>query len=83
MPTKYMKKNDTHTAIYCHPNYGPFFWEDVLVISDKGDKEKCWTNNNCRSYECDPEYKRSLFVNTSSSNHTNDFNILDYEVFAH
>ena len=83
-PTKYTKKSNTYTAIYCHPNYGPYFGDDVLVIPDKGDQEnQCWTNNNCRSYECDSKYKRSLFVNTSSPNQINAFHTLDYEVFTH
>ncbi len=83
-PTKYNKKNNTYEAIYCHPNYGPFFGDDVLVISNKGNKEnKCWINNNCGSYECDSKYTRSLFVNTNTNDHNNLFYILDYEVYTH
>ncbi len=39
-------------------------------------------NDGTRGYECHPEYKSSLFVNTNGPNEKNTFTILEYEVFG-
>ena len=39
-------------------------------------------NDDTNGYECDPDYKCSLFVNTAGPDDTNYFSVLDYEVFG-
>ena len=39
-------------------------------------------NNGTRGYECHPQYKSSLFVNTAGPDERNIFSALDYEVFG-
>ena len=38
-------------------------------------------NDGNHKYDCHPEYKKSLFVNTAGPDETNVFSVLDYEVF--
>lgn len=40
-------------------------------------------NDGIHGYECHPEYKFSLFVNTAGPNKENLFSVLDYEVYTH
>ena len=39
-------------------------------------------NDGKGGYECHPEYKSSLFVNTAGPNEKNCFSVLDYEVYC-
>ena len=81
-PTRFMKKKDKRAIIFI-PNYGPYFYGNIY-ISDLCNKE-----NSCRvdvnknqNYECHPQYKSSLFVNTAGPNDDNYFTVLDYEVYT-
>ena len=40
-------------------------------------------NDGTHGYECHPQYKKSLFVNTAGPDEENYFEILEYEVFTH
>ena len=40
-------------------------------------------NDGTHGYECHPQYKKSLFVNTAGPDEVNYFEILEYEVFTH
>ena len=82
-PTQYMKKKDDFFAINCDPGYGPLF-SSVIHIDDNCNKENsCYIYDQCVStYECHPEYKSSLFVNTDGPDNRNKFAVLDYEVFG-
>ena len=40
-------------------------------------------NNGTNGYECHPEYKSSLFVNTAGPDEENRFRVLDYEVYTY
>ena len=85
-PTRFMKKKESKTAILCYPNWGPVFGNNKgdIVIADNCTKESsCWINNPpCFQYECHPQYKSSLYVNTSDPDHQNNFSVLDYEVYS-
>ena len=87
-PTRYMKKGDNRYSIWCYSLYGPQFggdWSDYdIYIGDNCNrKNSCSIDNNGRKgYECDPIYKKSLFVNTAGPYEKNLFTILDYEVFC-
>ena len=71
-------------AIYCDPNYGPRFGYDIHIDDNCNRKNSCWINNNGKEgYECHPEYKKSLFVNSAEPDKKNLFSVLDYEVFTH
>ena len=39
-------------------------------------------NNGSDEYDCHPQYKSSLFVNTAGPDETNYFSVLDFEVYA-
>ncbi len=41
------------------------------------------SNDGTHGYECHPEYKSSLFVNTAGPDEENYFSVLDYEVYTH
>ena len=46
-------------------------------------KNKCFVaNNGTHGYECHPQYKSSLFVNTAEADERNYFSVLDYEVYT-
>ena len=40
-------------------------------------------NDGTHAYECHPEYKFSLFVNTARPNEKKQFSVLDYEVYTY
>ncbi len=66
-----------------NPNYGPEFGNADIYICNKCNTNNCTIyNDGSFSYECHPEFKRSLFVNTAEPYETNKFFVLDYEVFA-
>ena len=53
-PTRYMKREDSDSAINCDPRYGPIFGCDI-GIRDNCNKNGGWTcygNNYKSSYEC-------------------------------
>ena len=86
-PTRFMKKKDSKYAIECDPEYGPAFCGNklsVINLTSKCNKEdSCWIDNDGTiGYECHPEYKSSLFVNTKEPDGMNEFAALDYEVFG-
>ena len=82
-PTRYMKRSSYNYAINCDPNYGPLFGNCDICIRNKCNiNYDTIFNDGSFSYECHPEYKRSLFVNTAEPYETNYFFVLDYEVFV-
>ncbi len=69
-------------AIECHPLYGPIFGYNTIFIDSNNEENSCHINNNGnKGFECHPEYKSSLFVNTAGPNKRNYFSIFDYEVY--
>ena len=84
-PTRYMKREDSDSAINCALSYGPIFGSGCDIgIRDNCNKNGGWTcyGNSDSSYECNNSLKQSLFVNTAGPNEKNDFSVLDYEVFS-
>ena len=81
-PTRFMKRKESRYAIYCDPYCGPEFCDDIF--SDQFFKENsCFIHNDgTHEFECHPEYKSSLFVNTAGPDEENRFSVLDYEVFS-
>ena len=55
-----------------------------LYIDDSCNKEQqCYIHNDgTGGYECHPQYKSSLFVDTAGSDDNNYFSVSDYEVFC-
>ena len=85
-PTRFMKKKESKTAILCNPNRGPIFgnnYPDIIIADNCTKESSCWiTSPSCFQYECHPQYKSSLYVNTSGPDHQNNFSVLDYEVYS-
>ena len=88
-PTRFMKKKESKYAIHCDPIYGPLFRcgnvnGSDIYITDKCNKENCCSidNDGTCGYDCHPQHKASLFVNTSGPDRSNPFTVLDYEVFG-
>ena len=82
-----MKRKESDCAIECDPFYGPIFCNDYyydIHICDNCNKENSCSirNDGRRGYECHPQYKSSLFVNTGRPDENNIFSVLDYEVFG-
>ena len=81
-PTRYMKRIESRYAILCDSHNGPSFSDDIGIRG-------CFVNytfihnDGTYSYECHPEYKSSLFVNTAGPDEDNNFSLLDYEVYTH
>ena len=84
-PTRYMKREESDCAIKCDSHCGPTFGEsDIYIDYLCGYKENSKINNDgTKGYECHPQYKFSLFVNTAGSDKENEFSVLDYEVYSH
>ena len=81
-PTRFMKRKGDRWAISCNYYYGPAFGK-MFIIDKCNEKNSCWIDNNgTGSYECHPQYKSSLFVNTAGPNEDNYFSVLDYEVYC-
>ena len=80
-----MKRKESEYAIKCDPEYGPFFGNyDILIDEYCQELNSCYiANDGTRGYECHPEYKSSLFVNSTGPDDINYFTVLDYEVFTH
>ena len=80
-PTRYMQK--TGSAIYCKPTCGPIFGFHTLYIEDTCvGRNRGHYSNTYEHYECHPEYKSSLFVDTNGPDNINYFSVLDYEVYC-
>ena len=80
-----MKRKGSEYAIDCDPyDCGPIFGDYNIFINNNCNRVNscCIDNDGTRVYECDPQYKCSLFVNTAGPNERNDFSVLDYEVFG-
>ena len=89
-PTRYMKREESRYAIYCNSGRGPIFgtenkcWDtDIFICNNCNEENNCFIyNNGAYGYECNTEYKSSLFVNTAGPNEDNNFSVLDYEVYC-
>ena len=78
-----MKRKESKYAICSDPYYGPSFGDDINIGEICNEEDSCIIENDgTRGYECHPQYKCSLFVNTGEPDETNDFIVLDYEVFG-
>ncbi len=83
--TRYMKRKESYFAIKCYHDCGPIFgkYNDINVWDNCNGENSCYIDNNDKGeYECNPQYKKSLFVNTAGVDERNDFSVLDYEVFG-
>ena len=88
---------DFQYNIECDPSCGPLFgftldyydgcysyYFDIFINDDCNEKNSCYIDNeDSLLYECHPEYKASLFVNTAGPHSKNYFTVLDYEVYTH
>ena len=86
-PTRFMKREESDDAIECDSDKGPIFGNydsiDIHIGEICNEKDSCSINNDDTfGYECHPEYKQSLFVNTAGVDEENRFSVLDYEVFG-
>ena len=78
-----MKREESKEALLCTHLFGPCFGKMGLCVSYECNKSDNYvTTDVTKSYECHPEYKNSLFVNTAGPDEDNKFIALDYEVFA-
>ena len=87
-PTRYMKRKESEYAIECDPEYGPIFrngnGSDIYIGDNCNEENNCWIGNGGEGgYECHPQYKESLFVNTAGPDVKNLFTVLDFEVYTH
>ncbi len=82
-PIQYMKRKESDRAISCLSKAGLAFGADILMLT-RNNLSLCFIHNNgTHGYECHPEYKSSLFVNTAGPDEKNNFSVLDYEVYTH
>ncbi len=82
-PTRFMKREESDCAIFCCPLSGPTFDDDIILSNQFFEENSYYIHNNGEgAYECHPEYKSSLFVNTAGPDEKNKFSILDYEVYC-
>ena len=95
-PNKYKKREGNGNAISCNPSHGPIFGHyddeynydldfdfDIFIDDNCNEVDICYIfNDGTKEYECDPQYKKSLFVNTGRPDEENYFSVLDYEVFG-
>ena len=82
-----MKRKESRWAIECRQDCGPTFGSmhnGDLIIGHHCCKDNSCSiyNDGTHIYECHPEYKSSLFVNTAGPNEKNVFSVLDYEVYC-
>ena len=82
-PTRFMKRKGSSKAILCNPECGPVFYADVCIHLFNNLNNTFINNDGTHAYECHPEYKSSLFVNTAGPDESNRFSVLDYEVYTH
>ncbi len=82
-PTRFMKREESRYAIICVPYDGPIFGDDIILFDHFFEENSCYIQNNGEgAYECHPEHKSSLFVNTDEPDEYNFFSVLDYEVYC-
>ena len=86
-PTRYMKRKESKYAIKCKSYCGPVFGyqstHDIYIGDYCNERDNCSINNDgTNGYECHPQYRKSLFVNTAGVDEENKFSVLDYEVFG-
>ena len=82
-----MKREEKKYAIECESYYGPVFGyqstHDICIDDKCNEEDNCSINNDdTNGYECHPQYRKSLFVNTAGVDEENKFRVLDYEVFG-
>ena len=82
-----MKRKESKYAIRINPCYGPVFGyqstHDISIHNNCNERDSCFINNDdTNGYECHPQYRKSLFVNTAGVDEENKFRVLDYEVFG-
>ena len=87
-PTRFMKKEESKETIRCKSRYGPVFCGNddynILIGENCNGEISCRIENDgYQGYECHPQYKSSLFVNTAGPDEENRFSVLDYEVYSH
>ena len=86
-PTRYIKREESDCAIDCDSYYGPIFcgnYDYDIGIVNNCNVWRCSIGNvGTFGYECHPQYKSSLFVNTAGPDEDNYFSVLDYEVYTH
>ena len=82
-PTRYMKREESSSAISCSCFDGPNFCFDIYMknecdmdIYEQKGNMCCIKNNGDRRYGCHPEYKSSLYMDKEYSY------VSDYEVFG-
>ena len=83
-----MKRKESKYAIRCESYCGPVFGyqstHDICIYDKCNEKDSCSINNDdTNGYECHPQFKSSLFVNTAGLDKTNRFSVMDYEVYTH
>ena len=85
-PTRYMKRKQTKRVIYCNHWFGPVFGDNdsngISIYNECNRNKNCWIGNINSTFECNPEYMSSLFVNTAGQYEKNKFNVVNYEVFG-
>ena len=80
----FKKREESDIGIGRAYNYGPVFGgADICVFDyDEDNDGDCLIGNNGEEgFECHPEYKTSLFVNTDGPDESNVLWVLDYEVY--
>ena len=82
-PIQFMKRKESDRAISCLSKAGLAFGADILMYILENIYDCFISNDGSRGYECNPEYKSSLFVNTAGPDEKNYFYVLDYEVYTH
>ena len=83
-PTRFLNRKGSYGAIECNPHHGPTFGGDICIGDNCNREDNCCIGNDgTNEYECHPEFKSSLFVNTTGPNEKNCFSVLDYEVYTH
>ena len=85
-PTRYMKRKRSKNAINCNLRNGPTFGAmspDIYISNYCSAVDSCWiSSSSCLQYECHPNHKSSLYVNTGEPDNQNKFTVMDYEVYA-
>ena len=86
-PMRFLKRKEIKEVIQCSRFSGPLFCNgqtrgsDICIGQICNQKKSCFIGNDGnQGYECHPQYKKSLFVDTAGPNQTNWFSVLDYEV---
>ena len=84
-PTRYLKRKKSNVSIstgpYCGLIFGSYWDSDICVVNNIRKKTCIW-NDGTHGYECHPQYKSSLYVNTAGPDEKNYFELLDYEIYS-